>query len=623
MRIRIFMPIIKGLIFTKSKAPLRPSFPILLLVALVIWAGLAIYFYFFSTLEKSYLPSEEIKTPISSFRTLAMTFFSNYCGGEAGLLQALVCGDKEIIKADGNYENFKICGLAHIVAVSGAHLSIVVAMLLFVLKFIKVGKRGQIATCVLFVAFYLCFTNLPISAIRSGVMVILALLGPAFGRRSHSLNALAIALLGFFVTDPSSALDVSLFLSASSTLGIILFARLVESWLGEKSPSALSAPIALTLSANLMTMPFSIGLFSQVSMISIAANVITAPLFSLACVAGLACALLAIALAPLASFAANVFGTVAGLSALPLRLTVDALSLVPYASIAVSADPVLMVILSVALAALLYFAWPSFSVLTVILFISMLTLSLFFFPGPGDGVVMLNVGQGDAILVKSAGHAVLVDTGNKPSKLRRALGREGVRTLDAVIVTHHDDDHMGCLEELGSYIQFSRVLVAKEALTCDCESCVALRDEASLKSIEGLEVGDCIKVGEFKASVLWPKEFSNEGGNEDSLVLKVETDALSLLLTGDCESEELEQLKAGDIDILKVGHHGSKTSLSKELLQQLKPEVALISVGAKNRYGHPTEEALSLLNEYGVKVFRTDENGEIRISGNQVTCDTL
>lgn len=209
---------------------------------------------------------------------------------------------------------------------------------------------------------------------------------------------------------------------------------------------------------------------------------------------------------------------------------------------------------------------------------------------------MFDVGQGDAFLLRSEGRAVLIDTGAYDSLLRSALARQGVVHLDAVIVTHADDDHCGALASLRGTVAVDSVIVAEDALSCGCASCRSLVDDAvrlvGRNRLMGIERGDEIAVGSFTLKTVWPEGFVEEGGNADSLCFVVGCDAdadgeadSTALMVGDAEAEQLASmmdeglLPPAGADILKVGHHGSKNAFDDELLEELAPRIALISVG--------------------------------------------
>lgn len=595
------------------------------------------YFWFqgltasISVSEFEQVHSSDLMAFIFSARNKAIDTLGSFDEEKSGIIQALACGYRNSIKETGVYEEYKIAGLAHIIAVSGAHLSIVSMMLGWLLERLRASRSVRLLIISAFILSYLIFTGVPISAVRAAIMVILSLSSFIAHRRSASLNALAISLILFIATDPVSAVSVSLFLSAGSTLGIILFSSLISSWfspLPKIVKDYAVEPLSLTISSNIMTQPFSVALFSQLSLVAPLSNILVTPFFSLACVASLMAAITT-CIAP--AISVYVF-QIACFCVLPMSACVSVLASIPYASISVNAPMIPMILLSLIACASLWIAWPSLSVracsvvagvLCVIISFMLLIVPRFH----GDEIIMLNVGQGDAFLIRSKGAAVLIDTGNKDSQLRENLAKFAVYKLDAVVISHHDDDHCASLDSLAGYTNIKEIYTSSCALACTCKSCKDLVSNANkiTGEMKGLDVGDVISVGNFNLEVIWPREYADEGENSDSLCILASVDCnsdgvddWSAVFLGDAESRETEQMVEsgylGDIDILKVGHHGSKVTLNDELVQTLKPEIALISVGKNNRYGHPSKEAIEDLQSVGSSIFRTDESGNVVLS---------
>lgn len=583
--------------------------------------------------DSSLLPLAAPLQAVCDVRRSAIDLIARHGGDQAGVLQALVCGYRGTIQEDGVYEAFKACGLAHVVAVSGAHLAIVTMVFGWALRRLRAPRVATLAASVAFVGAYLVFAGVPVSAVRAAVMVVMSLVAGVAGRRNATANSLAVCMVAFLVSDPSSCVSVSLFLSAASTLGIVLFASLVSSWLGAL-PSALRAsvaePVGLTLSSNLLTMPFSAAAFGMVPVLSVPANVVATPLFTAGCVCGLVCTLAGCAFPAVAAPAIGL----ASLAAFPLQAFVSWASLLPFACVEVELPAAAMLALSAAGACALWLAWPR---VRTAAFGGALAAGLFAYvllafcmPAPaGDAIVMLDVGQGDALLVRSEGRTLLVDTGNEDRRLRDALAREGVRRLDAVAVTHPDADHCASLASLAGYADIGSFACAASMLECGCAKCEGLVGEAEAivgeGNMVGLRVGDVLSVGRFRLEVVWPSAYEDEGGNADSLCLLARVDCDGdgridgrALLTGDAERDQLDaMLEAGlleDVDVLKVGHHGSKAALSEEALSALAPEAALVSCGAGNRYGHPAPDTLAMLEAAGALAFRTDERGTVTAS---------
>lgn len=583
--------------------------------------------------ELEVLPLDAPFQAVYDLRSRAVELLALHGGGQAGVLQALVCGYRGTIQADGTYEAFKACGLAHVVAVSGAHLAIVTMVFGWVLRRFKAPRVITLAASLAFVLGYLAFAGVPVSAVRAAAMVTCSLVAGVAGRRNATANSLAVCMLGFLVLDPSSCVSVSLFLSAASTLGIVLFASLVASWMGALPAllrASLAEPVGLTLSSNLLTMPFSAAAFGMVPVLSVPANVVAAPLFTGGCVCGLVCTLAGCAVPACAPWAI----CAASAAAWPLQAFVSWASLLPFACVEVEPPATAMLALSAAAACVLWLAWPRVRGAVfggaMAACLGVYVLVAFLVPTPaGDAIVMLDVGQGDAFLVRSEGRTLLIDTGNEDRMLRDALALAGIRRLDAVAVTHPDADHCASLGSLSAYAEVGMFLCAKPMLECGCSKCVDLVAEAKAvvgeENVVGLSVGDVVDVGRFRMEVLWPGVYEDEGGNADSLCMMARLDSdgdgtvdWRALFTGDAEGDQLDEMHAAglleDVDVLKVGHHGSKASLDEEAMGCLRPEVALVSCGKGNGYGHPALDTVAMLEAAGARVVRTDEDGTVTLA---------
>lgn len=548
---------------------------------------------------------------------------------DGGLTAALVCGWRGGLD-EGLYRAFQATGLAHLVAVSGSHLSIVAACAAAVLRALRVPRAAAALVQAALVVSYLVLTAVPVSAVRSAAMALAGLVAFTAQRRPAALSALSACIVAFFALDPKAAVSASLALSALSTLGIVAFGGLAAAWIGRLAPALpgfAAEALALTGASSLLATPLSVALFAQLPLVSPLANLVAAPLFAPVCTVGLVAALGAVAAPPLA----GVLGQVACAGGAAMAAAVEALACIPYASIPATVPAPAALAASAAGAAAVWLKWPEPRLrpacIGALACAAACAVAVVFAPqAAGTEIVMLDVGQGDALLVRSRGAAVLVDTGNQDAKLREALARCGVSRLDAVLVTHGDDDHMGSLSSLAGTVQVGRVLVARDALACPCDSCARLVSEAHALvgegGVEGLSAGDALAVGAFTLEVVWPAAFSDEGGNADSVCLLAAADVdgdgagdWRALLVGDAERDQLRALvdsgAVGAVDVYKVGHHGSKNALDDETAQALSPSVALVSAGQGNRYGHPAPSTLAQVEAAGAQVFRTDVQGDV------------
>lgn len=562
-------------------------------------------------------------------------------GEGAAVLAALVCGWRGCLDEEGEYASFKATGLAHLVAVSGAHLAIVVAIVSSALKLARIRRIPSIILQSVFVMAYLVISAVPSSVVRAAIMALAGMGARPLARRPSAISALSICMIAFIASRPQESVSVSFALSALSTLGIVLFARLFSSWITRMMPWLPRMPneaLSLVLSSGITSLPVSMALFSQVSLVAPIANLVVAPLFPVVCAGGLMM-VLAAAMIPQAAFLASM---AVSATAMLVRL-VGLLASIPFASIPVDVPfEVGIAVVAVASTAL----WLVWSVSWRWFLLAEASVAAFVFSTvfivpclAGSEIIMLDVGQGDAFVVRCGRSAILVDTGTHDRLLREALARQGIYHLDAVVITHGDDDHCGALASLRHVVGVERVLLADETFSCGSRACQDLVSDAERlvgeSGVSGLREGDHVECGSFDLEVVWPERFVDEGGNADSLGLLAETDMdgdgtgeWSALFVGDAEAAQLSRMidkGVGPVDIYKVGHHGSKDALDDASAARLAPSIALVSCGAGNRYGHPAESTLETLEGVGAQVLRTDVSGDVscRLGSDGIQVATL
>lgn len=579
---------------------------------------------------------------LASFRSDAIDAIES-CGcsdSSAAVLSALVCGYRTEIYELDDYTSFTTAGIAHIVAVSGSHMSLVAALIVACMRRCKIPGKAASLVSLAGIAAYLVIAAAPLSAVRAAIMASLAIAAPLVNRRSASLNALGFSAFAFLALDPSASVSISLVLSAASTAAIILLAPLFSEWFAglRALPGIIADSLALTFASSVAAIPLSAAYFSQISLIAPITNILAAPLFTFAYVGGLAGVVLQAFIPALGQPILQA----AALFADAMRCVAIVCAQVPYAALPATLPVFAAVALMIVGTGLLWRFWPAMTIQRALAMAlaAALAVLMAFFVVPAvrpDQIIALDVGQGDAFLVRTRGATLLIDTGNQDAKLKAALAREGVTSIDAVIVTHADDDHCGSLDALRSVASVRAVYIAQGILTCEAEACASLVEEAcKTGDVYGLSVGDAITMGRFSFSVIWPDALTSEGGNADSLCLRMEyapnageRPTFSALWCGDAEAAQIramiEEGRVGDIDLLKVGHHGSKAALDASTLAVLDPEIALIGVGRQNRYGHPAPALLSALEEQGCKTYRTDTSGDIvcALSEDRVEVRTL
>ncbi|MBN1192373.1 MAG: ComEC/Rec2 family competence protein [Coriobacteriia bacterium] len=550
-------------------------------------------------------------------------------GGD--LAEGIVLGDRRRLIGTDTEEDFRILGLTHLVAVSGSHLAAACAAVACLGTAVRMPKRWLVCATVAAGAVYAIVTGLPYSALRSLLMLVVAGVGEIAGRRGHGVASLSAAVIGVLSLEPWAVFDLGFQLSALAVLGLLLFGTLAGAWMTAGTSGVgrlVSGALSLTLVAQFATVPIVAGGFGMVSLIAPAANAIVGPLVSIAMLLGLAGAvtggLLPAAGTVATHCAASVLGATAWLA--------ERMAVLPGAAVAMNGGPCLCAGV-LALAAIAWIRWPvpggSGGGYRCLAAVCGVTLALALGPAPARqaSVTVLDVGQGDAIIVRDGGRTMLVDTGPDALVLRRALARDGVRSIDVLVLTHAHEDHTGGAPGLSGVTDVGWVGVPAVPGKEGSEEAPRTRDlmpgdsgwRGPGTAVRQLRAGDSWRVGQTRVRVLWPPEDAPQdlSTNDTSVVLLLSRGGFDMALTGDAEKVAQDGMIAagalGEVEVLKVPHHGSVNGLSAEGLAAWSPAYALISVGEGNDFDHPSRETLDLLESSGVKILRTDESGDITV----------
>lgn len=583
---------------------------------------------------------------VAPFRSQAKELIESGPGDGSALMEGLLLGDRSALSGSDVEQAFRVCGLSHLIAVSGSHLAVVSALALLVLRRIKVNSKAQALLLVVLLSLYAAISGFQVSALRALLMTGVSLSAIIFGRRRYPLGACCLCVMALLILDPSSAFSLSLLLSSLAVAGILLFNGLISDWLrlfARWRFRSIRNTAALTLSASIVTLPVTVPLFALVPVLSPLANILFAPLISLLLVLGLVAAPISCLLSGVpGSMLMSVVTSIAD----PICWLVCLFSKIPGVSVAASWNQALSAIIAIVAVASIWIFWPRPSrralafAISCSLVVALIATVVAAVP-KRSRIIMLDVGQGDSFVLQSKEATVLVDTGNVDALLLSGLAAHGINHLDAILITHLDDDHCGSIDALKGTIDVDRILFTQPTFALEdrpTEGVEAALEVVGENGVGSVETGDVIDVGSFRLRVVSPKMFTEDGGNADSLCFALSCDEdqdgvvdATALFVGDAESDTLERLQQegsiGQVDILKVGHHGSAASLDEKTLSKLDPRVALVSVGKDNRYGHPAEKTLDLLQQHGVHVYRTDRNQCVTVTvtsgGYKVVCDTI
>jgi len=474
-------------------------------------------------------------------------------------------------------------------------------------------RRRLVAACTIpLLVFYALLTGGSLSVVRACVMLALLLAAPLFRRDSDGVTSLTTALFLILLANPFAAASISLQLSFAAMAGILfltprLYAALSGGRTHGKVFSFIASGFSATMGALVFTVPISAVYFGTLVLVSPLSNLLCLWAASIVFVLGLAAVIAGFVIPPLGMVVAIIprFFAQYILSAAGL------LAEIPYHAV-YFANPYLKYWL-VLVYILFAVAWlrraksgrPYIMAAGASILMLVLTahLGAARYAAPLD-VVVLDVGQGQSIVLASGGEFALVDCGSGsswygPGEIAaHQLTTMGCRKLDYLILTHFDDDHINGLDALMARIEVETILVPAE------------RPAAEV-------IGEETRISFGAAQLTVYPPLGDEDDNERGLSVLASAGEQDLLITGDMssatEKKLLETYDLPDIEILVAGHHGSKSSTSKDLLEAVTPEIACISVGS-NSYGHPTPETLWRLKEHNCTVYRTDLQGDIHLS---------
>ncbi len=549
---------------------------------------------------------------------------------EAELARGFVLGEDEGIDARTE-EDFRRAGLSHLLAVSGENVTLLALLAMPLLGAFGIPLRERLLWVLGLIVVYVPVAGAGPSIQRAGVMGALGVLATLGGRRGSRLYALALAAAVTLAIDPGVAADVGWQLSFAAVLGILILATpLRRAIVGGLGPGrwrrALAEGVAVSIAATLATAPLIAYHFETVSTTTLAANVLAMPAVAPAMWLGM----LSAGLAQIPGVPLDLLN---GLNALLLAYIAQVASWCAapnWAEVHVhlSGGGLIATYLGLGLALLLgaYLARLG-RLRTVARRLSLLAVPLLLSaaistcgsgssplsPPSGLRVDVLDVGQGDAILLQPAGAAaVLVDGGPPGDGLRGKLEDAGVSGLGAAVITHDQSDHAAGVEELLGDFPVRRLVYGRLG-----RRTVAAAAEAGAVP-QRVAAGQELRSGNLHLRVLWPPpELLREAApgtdpNQLAVVLEARYEDFTMLLTADAEAEAVP-LDPGPLDVLKVAHHGSEDAGLGALLDRTRPRLAVISVGADNPYGHPTRSTLATLARHRVPTLRTDEAGDVVI----------
>jgi competence protein ComEC len=540
-----------------------------------------------------------------------------------GLLPGLVVGDTSRLDP-ALEEDFRATGMTHLNAVSGANVAIILGVVLFAVRWTRAGPVVIALVCAVALVGFVILARPSPSVVRAAAMGAIGLLGLAAGRPRAALPALAAGVAVLIVVDPELAGDVGFALSVLATGGLLLLAPKWRDALRDRGwPPGAAEALAVPAAAQVACGPVVAGISGSVSLVAVPANLLVVPAIAPATLLGVSAAVLSPVWPAGAEFTAWVgqwparwlvvvatYGARLPAGALPWPggvLGALLLGVVTVALLVAARRPVVRRLVAVLCAGAVLGTLP-------------VRLLASGWPPPRWLIVVCAVGQGDAVVLPAgAGRAVVVDAGPEPAPVDHCLRRLGVRQVVLFVVSHFHVDHIGGVAGVFRNRTVSAVVTPDWPDPPGGRALVAAQAAGARTPMLAVGPGWSYAVGGLEVTVLGPYRplrGTSSDPNNNSLVLRARVDGRTLLLPGDAETEEQQELlghlgpAAVRADVLKVAHHGSAYQ-SPEFVEAVDPAVALVSVGVGNDYGHPNAGLLARLRGGGARVLRTDEDGDL------------
>lgn len=513
-------------------------------------------------------------------------------------LSTFMIGNKDYL-ADGVYEQYQSLGVSHIFAISGMHISMLTLILFKVLSKIKERKRYIIV--ISFLIVYMFITDYQASVLRSTILFIMLYLNKRFDFNMTTLQCLYLTIILILLRLPNMIYNIGFLYSSIISFSLIKYSHLIKG-------NYIMKCLKISLIAFLFSLPITINKNFEVNILSIINNLFFVPLISFIIYP---LSLLTIIIKPLD----NILYTITNI--------LESVSLyLPVCNIVVPKLNILVIIIYYILLFLFFSSYRKIYLILLVLLI--LLVKLLVILDDNLYVYYLDVKQGDSTVIKYRDKAIMIDTGGITSfkqeewKMRKKyyltdnsitfLKSIGINHLDYLILTHGDFDHMGEAINLVENFKVEKVIFNCGEFNELEQDLIKILDEKKIPYYS------CIKelnIDDNKLYFLNNKDYGNE--NDNSSVIYTKLNNHKFLFMGDAgvdvEEDLIQKYNLKNIDVLKVGHHGSRTSSSKNFINKIEPKYSIISVGKNNRYGHPNKEVLKNLEDS--KMYRTDQYGSI------------
>jgi competence protein ComEC len=551
-------------------------------------------------------------------------------GERRAVIAGIVLGEDEGL-SDELRANFRASGLYHLLAVSGQNVALIAGGAIMVAYLIGLSRFvGQILALAAIGGYVLAVGWQP-SVVRAGVAGALASLAWLVSRPSDRWYFLLLGAALLLAWSPYSLLDAGFQLSFAAVGAIfVVVPRLQQTLAGYPVPHSLAEVVAISGACGLATAPILLTQFGLVPLYSIPANALAAPVVAPLLGIALITAIVAPVAPPLAALLAWVNGWLAAYLSLCARMVGG----LPYAAVSARAAVAIAAVVLCAAYLVTRLGRPMGRACATIALATALIAGGWRLHGSSAPppptrlrITFLDVGQGDGALIQVPGGAVLVDEGPPEAEIASQLRRLEVTSLSVIVLTHPQRDHIGGAAEVLKKLRVGAVLDPEIPSGSPDER--SARDAARQRGVRMIvaRAGEAFRLGALRLRVLWPDGPGTPGDdpNNHAVVLLASYGQTDALFTADAESDVTGRLRLPPVEILKVAHHGSADEGLGDELKELRPRIAVISVGAGNDYGHPTPSTLAKLGAVpGLAIYRTDLNGRVVVEsdGRRISVQT-
>ena len=585
----------------------------------------------------------------------------------SAIFTGLILGDTSKVEEEVN-DDFKIANISHVLAISGMHITYIVIGIELLLKRV-IGKRKIRMITIIILVMYMFITGFTPSVVRASIMGIIMLISKLIHRKNDIWTSISLSLLILLIYNPFLILNVGLQLSYLGTIGIVCFNKNVYNFLRKLKirnkkikyrinrkfilfMDKIKEILSVTLSAQIVILPILLFNFNILGIYFFISNILVSIIIGPIIIVGFVCILISFISIEIAKIL-SIFMSVG----IQILISISEISHLPFSKIYIPTPKVWQIVIYYICVIVINKIYISFNLkepdFTSIRIRNLVALLKFKFRQNKNKVLkvlivfvllvfilntipqklkihFVDVGQGDCTFITTPQNkTILIDGGGSMSEeydvgkstlLPYILDR-GYTKLDYVFISHFDQDHVGGILTILEELRVGQVYISKQEQ--DSENYQKFLKIVKDKKIQVkvLKQGDCLKIEKnLYFDILWPIEEQIQENvlNNNAMVMKLRYGKFSMLFTGDIEAIAEEKIldfykeKGESIlksDVLKVAHHGSKTSTTQSFFEKVNPKICLIGVGKNNMFGHPTAEVLERIN--GTKVYRTDENGEI------------